>query len=520
MKTISRREFLQAAGVGAAALGLPELTLAADPPPASAKTAAPNIVWIFCDELRTDALGCYGHPRLKLHTPNLDRLAASGVRFTNQFCNSPVCVPSRVATLSGRYPEETGVYNNEAAWKNFCIPKLPVTFPQVFARHGYATANFGKIHVATGMYPGQTPGYEIFQKHDPDGGDMGYWSNLGKEKVQMIHSPNGGMQGGIFPADVPYPPDKVVDNALAWMKKAATPWFVRLSILQPHTPVIPPAKFYDLYADQDPGLPDKPPATVSAFERRVAETHGLDRMDRELLRKARRDYYAQVAWVDSQAGRVLDFLEKNGQLANTVILFGADHGTPVGDTGAFEKHTFAPCVHRVPLIVSWPAKLKGSQIRDDISDSLDVGRTLMACAGIPVPDSFHGRDLFSSPPPAAIYATIGYGEHGSRMGPNGGRGKWFGERGWPRRSCVRTAKFRLDMNMKIDGKPVAPEDRDIFLADVQNDPHEQINLAADPRYADEVRRLCDLLEKHAQGAVEVPPECLKRNSSVADKRTG
>ena len=82
----------------------------------------PDIIWIYCDELRTDALACYGHPRLQLRTPNLDRLASSGVRFTNNFCNAPVCVASRYCTLTGLYPEDTGVYNNEGAWSNFRCP--------------------------------------------------------------------------------------------------------------------------------------------------------------------------------------------------------------------------------------------------------------------------------------------------------------------------------------------------------------------------------------------------------------
>lgn len=109
------------------------------------------------------------------------------------------------------------------------------------------------------------------------------------------------------------------------------------------------------------------------------------------------------------------------------------------------------------------------------------------------------------------YSTIGYGEPESRMGPNGGRGTWYNDRGWPRRSCVRTAKFRLDKNMKIDGKKAESKDEDIFLADVVKDPNEIIILAGNPKYADEVRRLSRLLDKHAEGAVEVPPDCVRRN---------
>ena len=96
------------------------------------------------------------------------------------------------------------------------------------------------------------------------------------------------------------------------------------------------------------------------------------------------------------------------------------------------------------------------------------------------------------------------------MGANGGRGDWIDGRGWPRRSCVRTARHRLDMNMRIDGKPVAAADRDVFLADVVADPLEQKNLAGDAKHADEAQRLIGLLEAHARGAVEVPAESLRR----------
>lgn len=474
------------------------------------KQSRPDIVWIYCDELRADALGCYGHPTLTPHTPNLDRLAEHGVRFNNNFCNSPVCVPSRVCVLTARYPEDTGVYNNEGAWRNFRLPRRPDTFPRVFARNGYRTAGFGKIHVAREMYPGVVPEQDIFEFHDADGGQMGIWQHLGEEAVRMIPSPNGGMNGGIFPDAEPYPPDKVADNALAWMAEADQPYLVRLSILQPHTPVLPPARFVRLYEGQDPGLPDELPGTMSVFERRVAEIHGLDRMPREKLRAARLHYYAQVAWIDEQVGRVLDFLERTGRLERTVILFGSDHGNPVGDTGAFEKHTFTPTVHRVPLLVSWPGALPRGEVREDICDSLDVARTLFGLAGIPAPDAFRGRDLFADPAPEAIYSTIGFGMPDSRMGPNGGRGEWLGGRGWPRRGCVRTQRFRLDKNMRIDGRRPAPEDEDVFLADVIADPHELLNLAGDARYADVVRDLSAKLDRHAEGAVEIPHECLVR----------
>ena len=111
----------------------------------------PNILWIYCDELRTDALGCYGHDTIHPRTPHIDTLAENGTLFENCLCNSPVCVPSRVSTLTGCYPEDTGVYHNEGAWRGYQMPSKVITFPQVFTENGYVTANFGKWHVPPEM---------------------------------------------------------------------------------------------------------------------------------------------------------------------------------------------------------------------------------------------------------------------------------------------------------------------------------------------------------------------------------
>jgi len=238
-------------------------------------------------------------------------------------------------------------------------------------------------------------------------------------------------------------------------------------------------------------------------------------MDPGQLRTARLHYYALVAWVDSQVGRVLEAIERAGRRDSTIVVFGADHGNPLGDTGAFEKHTFTPTVHRVPLLFSWPGTMVAGTVRNDLSDSLDFARSLCGLAGLAVPPALKGRNLFADPAPEAIYSTIGYGEIDSRMGPNGGRRDWSGGRGWPRRSCVRTARYRLDKNMRIDGHPADPRDEDIFLADVAADPREMTNLAGRPDHADVMKRLSAMLSEHAKGAVEVAHEHLLRTGKPA-----
>lgn len=469
----------------------------------------PNILWIYSDELRTDALGCYGNPHVTVRTPHIDDLAHSGVRFDRCYCNSPVCVPSRMATMTGLYPEDTGVYHNEAYWGGFRMPRQVTTFPEVFAAAGYATADFGKIHLPRELKP--------WQHRRDDGGQMGDLSKpFGKERHRVVLPAIKTTHGGSFPPDIPYPPEQVTSNGLEWIAAQRGPFLVRLSYLQPHTPVYPPPPYDSLY---DSGLfRDRPTSvlrTLSTFEQAFAAVcrgHDLSSRDTQL---AQSHYYGLVSWLDAQVGRVRQALCKLGLEKNTIIIFGADHGAHLGEYGCYGKHTFAPHVHRVPFIVSFPGRIAGTAVRSDLCDSIDLPRTLFALCGIDAPSQFKGRDLFSGAAPQAIYSTIGYGLPGSKAFPNSGNGDYFGGRSWPRRSCIRTLRYRLDRNVRQDGKLSTGQDRDVFLADCQADPAEQVNLAGRPELREVEQRLSTMLDAHLANALEVPPELVARQPKPA-----
>ena len=477
----------------------------------------PNILWIYCDELRTDALGCYGNPYAEMQTPHIDSLATNGVRFDNCFCNSPVCVASRTSVLTALYPEQTGVYHNEATWPAYRFEDPPHTFPAHFAQHGYRTANFGKVHVPDTL--------NVWQHSDPCGADMSeLYEGVDEELLQIIRPPGiPTVVGGVYPGDRPYPPDAVTDNALRWLAQADQPWLAqadqpwlaRVSLLQPHTPVFPPPPFDTLY--QDAPFPDSASrgCALSRFEERFAEVIRAGEMSTREVFLAHVYYYGLVAWIDSQVGRMLDLLRQRNLLTQTIVVFDADHGASLGECGRFQKQTFAPESHRVPRLISWPGTLP-AQARNDLCESLDLARTLCALADIPPAAPFRGRDLFHTPAPNAVYATIGYGEPHSRAFPNLGVGNYGGNgddrRGWPRRGCIRTAHYRLDKNLRIDGEPVEEGEADVFLADVQTDPDEKVNVAGDGARAEVVARLNAQLDAHVADAVQVPsawdaPEC-------------
>ena len=462
----------------------------------------PNIVWIYCDELRTDALGCYGHPVIQPHTPHLDSLAENGTLFENCFCNSPVCVPSRVATLTGRFPEATGVYHNEGAWPGYRMPTEVTTFPQAFADNGYTTANFGKWHVP--------PEMNRWGVCDSGGSSMDdLFAIVGRDDPSLI-VPAGvpTYLGGAFPAGVPYPHSRLVDNALAWMAQADRPFFARLSFLEPHTPVFTPPPFDTLYDPET--FPDRssvgdgptPVAHTSAFERAFAAVLKADNLSAREIQLAQSYYYGLVAWIDGQVGRVLDYLERAGLMEDTIIVFDADHGASLGENGWWAKHIFAPQVHRVPRLIQWQDTLPAGVRREELSESLDLGRTLFGLCGIEAPNSFRGRDLFENAPPQAVYSTIGFGERPSRAFPNLRVGDYPQTGGWPRRACIRTDGYRLDRTVRVNGREPAPEEIDVALFDVRKDPLERTNVAGDPAYQAVRSRLEALLDTHVADAVE------------------
>ncbi len=467
----------------------------------------PDVIWFLSDELRTDAIGVYGNRWTEMRTPNIDRLARLGTRFENCFCNSPVCVPSRLSMLTGLHCVDTGVFNNEAVRPEAAPKGLGslVTIPQVFADAGYRVANFGKVHLPHGMQP--------WAHHDPRGAAITDLIGRDQALAEIIYARTasegivraagpGTIHAGTYPATVPYPAQAVTDNALAWLHQAQSPVFVRLSYLQPHTPVLPPEPFASLYPNEafDDAADE---ASLSQFEEWFGRMqHPGGGLTREEVRRTRAHYYGLVAWLDAQVGRVLDWLEETGRLGNAILVFGADHGASLGEGMRYGKQTFAPEVQRVPLLIAAPGRVAADQHRADLCENLDLGRTLFSLAGLDAPGQFRGRDLFQDPPPKAVFSVIGYGEPESLAFPLGRFGRYLGDTGWPRRACVRTERYRLDMTVRHEGRPVDPHRQDLFVADVQADPLEMHNLARSPLGANTVANLTGLLEAHLANAVE------------------
>lgn len=457
----------------------------------------PNILWIMADELRASALGCYGESWAPVATPNIDSLAARGVIFGNNFCNSPVCVPSRTSLLTAAPPERTGIYFNEGAWKSFPVPVQLKTFPEHFAEHGYRTATLGKSH-----YP---QSYRPFQEENNSGSSMhGFGLETAPEELQPI-VPHGipSPVGGTFPSDRIYPPEQVTWNAIRWLEENDDgPFLLRVSYLQPHTPVLPPQHYRSLYpANVWPGH-NLPQGYGSAYETAFAEIVGGRAFTHEQTQRAQADYHALVSWLDTQVGAVLSALQTRQLAENTIVVLTSDHGASLGENGLFGKVVCAPQSQRTPFIASWPGHLPEGERRDDLTENMDLARTLCDLAGVEPYSGFHGRSVFSDPAPEAIFATVGTGAIGARASVAAINGIWRNGGGWPRRCCVRTDHFRFDMNIRQDGRGIASDEEDWFLADVKNDPHEIVNLARDPAHRATVELLRQKILDHVRDATE------------------
>lgn len=467
-----------------------------------------NVVYIFSDELRQDALGCYGNPAGEMKTPNIDSIANRGILYKNCFCNSPVCLPSRVSLLTGLYPEDTAAYDNEAAMPAFRLPVKVTTFPEVLAHAGYTTANFGKTHVTPEMHP--------FQLDVPEGSEMHL--GLTQQEIQNLPriKPRQGISmnvASLYPAGKGfYYPEAVTKNAVSWLReqrKQENPFFLRVSYTQPHSPIILKRGYELLYKDYpfDDRLPDI--SQLSEFEQALAAAVRLDTLTSEEIRMAKVYYYGLAAWVDDQVGEILRCLETLDLLKDTILIVNADHGALRGECCGLGKHVFNRASHAVPLIIADPDSGKKGRRVEQICSNIDIARTTLSMLDIPVPEQFKGCNLAAEEYPTAVFSTIGYGEPASCAFPNRQLGRLPGDRGWPRRSCIRTQNYRLDMNTRMDGVYTTEANEDLFFVDTRVCPKEDRNMAALPEYAQVVASLRAQLRVHASHCQEVDSETLR-----------
>lgn len=360
----------------------------------------PNVLFIAVDDLRPE-LACYGTAAV---TPNIDQLAASGVRFSRAYCNQAVCGASRVSIMTGLYPEFTGersyhVTDWRKRWSDV------VTLNQLFKQSGYTTVGLGKIYHGTAG-----PGV------DPD--NWTQWIKVsGKQysvaKPKDFRQRNGKRRGPSTEAS-DAADDAHADgsraaagaNQIRKLAKKDEPFFLAVGFTKPHLPFVAPKKYWDLYDRSSFSMPENlgiPPGYPKyASNERAGELRAYsdipvnaatgafpDALNKRLLH----GYHACVSYTDRNIGVLLSALKESGADKNTIVVLWADHGWKLGDHTSWCKHTNFECDARVPLIIRQPGGAPAQT--NALVELVDLYPTLCDLCTLDPPKHLQGKSLAS-----------------------------------------------------------------------------------------------------------------------------
>jgi iduronate 2-sulfatase len=437
-----------------------------------------NVLFIIADDFRPE-LGSYGVSAIK--TPHIDNISARGTRFDNAYAQWPVCNPSRASFLTGRYPTQTGVMNNNDYFRR----KHPdfITLPQYFKQHGYASLRSGKIfHGGIDDQVSWTEGGEPVDSNITERGNPNF------RRATPVQSAEEGPRVSYSDRIVVLEGDgethgdyRTASKAVEYLDRYKDqPFFLAVGFVKPHSPPSAPQKFFDLYDIDKITLPvdfdtmPRAPAGLPAISIAPRNTDlFIGRSSPSALAKEmKRAYYASTSFMDAQVGRVMDALKRNNLEENTIVVFFGDHGYHLGEKGKWSKaYSLYELGLRVPLIIALP---KGkAQHSTQVVELVDLYKTLADLCGLPSPQGIEGNSLTPLlKNPGANWDQPAYAlvEYQRKTGKS-----------------VRTKEFHY---VEWDeGKAGA------MLFKHPDDPHELKNLADDPAYASVIKEMKSLLKK-------------------------
>ena len=456
-ESLNRRDFVGHIGGILTALSAPALVRSSQ----AASEKRPNILVIMSDEHDPAVMGCYGDAHIR--TPHMDGLAAGGVTFDNCYTNSPLCVPSRLSFLAGKYCSRIG------AWSNNCwLPSDDyATLPQVLGAQGYECCLSGKMHLDSTrrhglreLFPASTNDY----KKTGTGGrrkptDMSVnkksWANrssdfrIGDRSQVMDHD-----------RDVTRYSREFLSNRTRGDK----PFFLIAGYLSPHFPLVVPRDHYKRYQDKI-AMPEIPRGHLEGQVlnyQHVRRGFGTTEATDAQTKLGRECYWALTDWFDREIGELMHALQQSAAADNTLVVYTSDHGENKGDHGMWWKNCMYETAARVPLIARWPGRWDDGSRRSNACSLVDVVQTVLDAAGSEPPEDWDGRPLSSvlDDPQAndPDFAVSEYFAHNIASG--------F--------TMLRTGRYKYVYHTRMD-KEHGPE-RELY--DVQADPGEFTNLAA------------------------------------------
>jgi len=438
----------------------------------SASEQRPNILFIYSDQHRYDSVAANGHRLVK--TPNIDRMAAEGARFTHAFTPIPMCVPARCSLLSGQWAPRHGVVFNFDGETFKPLDPSQAEFPRAIVNADYHSIHIGRWHVDRH----RTPTDYGFHDYVPS------WRYTKWREHQGIGRTDNGA-GWRGQTDTDITPEQ---SSLAWSANQVIRWmeqtrengerfFIRWHMVEPHLPCRPPEPFASMYPPERiepwPGFADTLESKPH-IQRQMRATWNVEGMDWEQWAPVVSRYLGTVSLLDMQIGRVLAALERLGIDDSTLVVYSADHGDMCGSHGMVDKHyVMYDDVVRVPLFMRWPGVIPAGRVVDDfVSNAVDLPATLCDVAGAAIPESFQGCSVM----PAAmgsgslgrddIFATY----HGNQFGAYSQR-------------MVRDRRWKYVWNATAQDE----------LYDLERDPGECRNVAGDPSNTAELRRLRERL---------------------------
>lgn len=497
----------------------------------------PNIVFIFSDDHAYQAMSCYPRPLALNETPNLDRLARSGMRFDRCLVTNSICGPSRAVILTGKYSHANGFYTN-----NFSrFDGSQTTFPKLLQSAGYATALVGKWHLVS----------------QPTGFD--YWHTLPGQGIYYNPPMN---DNGKPVKHTGYTTEIITDLALDWLKEGrdkSKPFLLMCQHKAPHREWSPslkqlgkyekttfpePETLFDSYAGrgkaeraQDmtlaktmtpldlklttpPSLNEEQKVKWEAYygpkneDFRKANLQGED-LVRWRYQRYMHDYLSCIASVDESVGQVLDYLAEAGLEENTIVVYASDQGFYLGEHGWFDKRWIFEESLRTPLLVRWPGVTKPGSTNTDLVSNVDFAATFLDAAGVKVPDDLHGKSLrpiLSGTTPKDWRKSFYYHYY-----------EFPGPHDVARHYGVVTDRYKLVRFYDLDDP--AFEEWELF--DLKTDPQEMKSVYGDPAYEkvqtdlqEELRRLRAELkvpDKDPRETAIAPPQPPGRQRSAPAK---
>jgi len=360
----------------------------------------PNFLFIAVDDLRPE-LNCYGANWI--HSPNIDKLSATGIRFNFAYCQVPVCGASRASLLTGLRPSKTRFITYDT-WAEKDAPQA-VSLPGYLKGNGYYTLSNGKVfHHRMDMSASwsEEPWHPEMDVKGPR-----IWRNYRKPE-HIEFALNNNMSGPAFEKiegdDTLYFDGQIAEKSLRDLERLAKngqPFFLAVGFLKPHLPFNAPAKYWDNYQDKNIRLARNPQPPLNAP---VASLHnwgelraysGIPKegpLPDSIVRKLVHGYYACVSYTDAQIGKLLNKLRELNLDKNTVIILWGDHGWNLGEHGLWCKHCNFETSLRAPLILEVPW-MEGGKYTNALVEFIDIYPTLCQLAGIPVPEHIMGESL-------------------------------------------------------------------------------------------------------------------------------